>query len=404
VNVPGFIARRYLLAKKSRNIINLINGISILGILVSTAALVVLLSIFNGIEDMVLKLYTDFDPAITIRSAKAKTFNETFIDLDQIQAIEGVEMISRALEEVVILKHEQKWVHAKMLGIDSTFITMAKIEEHLIDGDPILYEGDIPLAIFGAGVLDKLNGYIPHHNYGREQIIFHVPLRDGKFRPGRNPLNIRHVDVSSRVNYNREVNYQYVVVPFDLARELLNYDHDISSIFIHPKPGVNLQRLKTRIANYLGSDFEVKTNFEKNELIFKTSQSERVIVFIILLFIFLLSSVNLIASLIMMYVEKRKDMKTLSAMGASQQMIFRIFFFQGLMISGVGIFMGLVIGYTICFAHLQFGIVEMPNSGGEYLPLKVTAKDALFIMTSVSLLGFLASYLPSKYLTSRTNL
>jgi lipoprotein-releasing system permease protein len=91
-------------------------------------------------------------------------------------------------------------------------------------------------------------------------------------------------------------------------------------------------------------------------------------------------------------------------MGASQQMIFRIFFFQGLMISGVGIFMGLVIGYTICFAHLQFGIVEMPNSGGEYLPLKVTAKDALFIMTSVSLLGFLASYLPSKYLTSRTNL
>lgn len=404
MNVPGFIARRYLLAKKSRNIINLINGISVLGILVSTAALVVLLSIFNGIEDMVLKLYTDFDPAITIRSAKAKTFNETFIDLDQIQAIEGVEIISRAVEEVVILKHEQKWVHAKMLGVDSTFITMAKIKEHLIDGDPILYDGEVPLAIFGAGVLDKLDGYIPHHNYGREQIIFHVPLRDGKFRPGRNPLNIRPVEVAARVNYNREVNYQYVVVPFDLARELLNYDHDISSIFIHAKPGVNLQRLKTAIAQHLGADFEVKTNFEKNELIFKTSQSERVIVFIILLFIFLLSSVNLIASLIMMYVEKRKDMKTLSAIGASQHMIFRIFFFQGLMISGVGIIMGLAIGYAICFAHLQFGIVEMPNSGGEYLPLKVTTKDALFIITSVSLLGFLASYLPSKYLTSRTNL
>jgi lipoprotein-releasing system permease protein len=375
--------------------------ISVFGITISTAALVILLSAFNGIEDMVIKLYSDFDPDITIRSAKAKTFNQDFIDLEAIQEISGVKTISRALEEVVILKHEQKWVHAKMLGVDSAFLTMAKVEEHLIDGKPILYDGDQPLAIFGAGLLDKLDGYIPSGDFSREQITFHVPLREGKIRPGRNPLNIRVVGVSSRVNYNREVNYQYVVVPYSLANELLQYDKDITAVFISADQGQKLQALKGRIQDYLGHDFEVKTNFEKNELIFKTSQSERMIVFFILIFIFILSSFNLIASLAMLFVEKKKDISTLYAIGANKRTIFQIFFFEGLMISGRGVLFGLILGYLVAFAQIYFGILEMPNSGGDFFPMKTTWSDAFFITISVSLLGFLASYLPTKYLVEK---
>jgi lipoprotein-releasing system permease protein len=375
--------------------------ISVFGITISTASLVILLSAFNGIEDMVIKLYSDFDPDITIRSAKAKTFNQDFIDLEAIQEISGVKTISRALEEVVILKHEQKWVHAKMLGVDSAFLTMAKVEEHLIDGKPILYDGDQPLAIFGAGLLDKLDGYIPSGDFSREQITFHVPLREGKIRPGRNPLNIRVVGVSSRVNYNREVNYQYVVVPYFLANELLQYDKDITAVFISADQGQKLQALKGRIQDYLGHDFEVKTNFEKNELIFKTSQSERMIVFFILIFIFILSSFNLIASLAMLFVEKKKDISTLYAIGANKRTIFQIFFFEGLMISGRGVLFGLILGYLVAFAQIYFGILEMPNSGGDFFPMKTTWSDAFFITISVSLLGFLASYLPTKYLVEK---
>lgn len=375
--------------------------ISVFGISISTAALVILLSAFNGIEDMVIKLYSDFDPDITIRSAKAKTFNQDFIDLEALQQIDGVQSISRALEEVVILKHEQKWVHAKMLGVDSTFLTMAKMDEHLIDGETILYDAEEPLAIFGAGLLDKLDGYIPSGNFSRELITFHVPLREGKIRPGKNPLNIRVVSVSSRVNYNREVNYQYVVVPFSLSNELLQYDQDVTALFVAGKEGQNLQRLKEKIKNYLGPDFEVKTNFEKNELIFKTSQTERMIVFFILIFIFILSSFNLIASLAMLFVEKKKDISTLYAMGATKKTIFQVFFFEGLMISGRGVVIGLILGYAVAFAQIYFGILEMPNSGGDFFPMKTTWSDAFFIVVSVSLLGFLASYLPTKYLVEK---
>jgi lipoprotein-releasing system permease protein len=375
--------------------------ISVFGITISTAALVILLSAFNGIEDMVIKLYSDFDPDITIRSAKAKTFNQDFIDLEALQQIDGVQSISRALEEVVILKHEQKWVHAKMLGVDSSFLTMAKMDEHLIDGEIILNDANEPLAIFGAGLLDKLDGYIPSGNFSRELITFHVPLREGKIRPGKNPLNIRVVSVSSRVNYNREVNYQYVVVPFSLANEMLQYDQDVTALFVAGKDGQNLQRLKDKIKNYLGPDFEVKTNFEKNELIFKTSQTERMIVFFILIFIFILSSFNLIASLAMLFVEKKKDISTLYAMGATKKTIFQVFFFEGLMISGRGVVIGLILGYAVAFAQIYFGILEMPNSGGEFFPMKTTWSDAFFITISVSLLGFLASYLPTKYLVEK---
>lgn len=399
MSVARFIARRYFKAKKSKNIINLITKISVFGITISTAALVILLSAFNGIEDMVLRLYSDFDPDITIKSARAKTFDQSFLSMEELMKIPGVDAISRGIEEVVILKHESKWVHGKMLGVDSSFLEMAKIEEHLIDGEAILFDGNQPLAIFGAGLLDKLDAYIPLHDFGREQILFHVPLREGKFRPGRNPLSIERVDVAGRVNYNREVNYQYAIVPFELARDLLKYDNDVSALFVQAKKGTSLNQLKSEIQSFTGDDFEVKTTFEKNELIFKTSQSERIIVFIILLFIFILSSVNLIASIVMLFVEKKKDMKTLAALGAHRSVIFKVFFYEGLMISGRGVVLGLTIGYVVCLLQIQFGFLEMPNSGGEFFPMKVTFSDGMFIVFSVALLGFLAAFIPSRYLT-----
>lgn len=401
MNVARFIARRYSKAKKSRNVIHLISMISVVGIAISTAALVILLSAFNGIEQMVVKLYTDFDSSLAIRSAKAKTFNQHFIDIDKIVELPEISDVSRALEEVVILKKEDKWLHAEMIGVDTSFLRMSKMNRHIVDGEPTFYIDGEPQAIFGAVLLDKLDGFIPNSEHFREQITFNVPLREGKIRPGKNPLNVRRIDVSARMNFNREVNAENVLVPYELARELLEYEDDITALYLEVNDGVNLNRVKKKVQEIVGDDFEVKTHFEKNELIFKTSQSERLIIYFILIFIFILASFNLIASIVMLFVEKKHDISTLFSMGADRQFIFKVFFYQGLMIVGRGVVAGLVIGYLVTFAQIYFGLITMPSVPGEHFPMHATLTDTFAIVLSVTVLGFIITYFPTRILINK---
>lgn len=401
MNVARFIARRYFKAKTSLNVINLISKISVGGIAISVAALVILLSAFNGIEQMVIKLYSDFDSSLTIRSAKAKTFNQNFLEIENITQVKGVINLSRAIEEVVILKHEDKWVHAKMIGVDTTFLSMTKMKHHLVDGEALLYRVDEPQAIFGAVLLDKLGGYIPVSEHLREQIIFNAPLREGKIRPGKTPLNVRAVDVSARMNFNREVNAESVVVPYELAQELLEYNEDISAIYLEVNEKVNLNKVKKEVQALVGADFEVKTHLEKNELIFKTSQSERLIIYFILVFIFILASFNLIASIVMLFVEKKNDVATLISIGADKNTIRNIFFYEGLLIVARGAIIGLFIGYIVTFSQIQFGLVAMPSVPGESFPMFATWTDATLILFTVGLLGVVISYFPTNVLMKR---
>ncbi len=376
--------------------------ISVAGITISTAALVILLSAFNGIEDVIIKLYSEFDPAISIRSERSKTFNQHFIDADKLAETEGVSHVIRAVEEVVILKKDKKWVHAKMIGVDTLFLQTANVANHMVDGEPFLYDNKgKPYALFGAGLLDKLDGYIPFAEGMFEHITFYVPLREGRLRPGKNPLSVERVPVAGRINYNREVNSEHVLVPYSLGKKLLEYGDDITAFYIAIDSPNQLQRVKERLQAIIGEDFTVQTYLEKNELIFKTSQTERIIVFFILVFIFILASFNLIASITMLFVEKRPDIKLLYSIGATKKKVFNIFFYKGLMISFRGVFIGLILGYVVVFSQLLIGIVEMPGSPGDPFPIKITWQDAVFILGAVSLLGVLVSYLPTKYLVHK---
>lgn len=373
--------------------------ISVVGITISTAALVILLSAFNGIEDMVIKLYTDFDAPLTIRSERSKTFNQSFIDVEGLKKVDGVENVIRAVEEVVILKKDKKWVHAKMIGVDSLFLESAKVADHMVDGEPFLYDEEgKAFALFGASLLDKLDGYIPYVDGMHEHITFYVPLREGKMRPGKNPLSVERVPVAGRINYNREVNSEHVLVPYSLGSRLLQYGDDISAYYVTVKTQENLSKTKERVQSFVGEDFVVQTYLEKNELIFKTSQTERIIVFFILVFIFILASFNLIASITMLFVEKRADIKMLYNIGAQKKDIFKIFFYKGLMISFRGVVFGLLLGYAVALSQQFFGFIKMPGAPGDFFPVKITFNDALFIVTAVTILGFLVSYIPTKYL------
>lgn len=380
--------------------INWITRISVIGITVITAALIILLSAFNGIEVMIDRLYSEFDTDITIRAKMGRTFNEQRIDLEGLLKIQGVQNVSRAIEEVVILKHEKKWVNADMFGVDPMFLEQTRMADHMVDGLPLLKTNEEEFGLIGATLLDKLDGFIPQ-NVGHESLICYVPKRKLKLGPGKNPFKTKVVKLAGRVNFNREVNAQSFIVPINVAKELMEYSDQISAIYVNCEADFDKDVVKARIQESLGDDFVVKTNYEKNELIYKTSKSEKIIVLIILLFIFILAAFNLVASLTMLFVEKVENIHTMLSFGANRKTIFKIFFYEGLLIAGKGIFFGFLIGYAIAFSQISFGIVVMPNSAGEPFPMSVSLFDGLLIFVLVSFLSILFSYFPVKYLIRR---
>jgi len=369
----------------------------VIGIAAITAALIILLSAFNGIEMMIDRLYSEFDSEITIRPKEGKTFNENQITAKDFLDIPGVIRYSRVVEEVVILKHEKKWVNANLIGVDSSFLQMANMKDHMVDGGTFLKLEGEDYGLIGATLLDKLGGFIPQ-NLGFETLTCYVPKRDIKIRFGKNPFSMQLIKIAGRINYNREVNAQQIIVPLGMSRNLMGYTNQLSAYYIECNRKMDREVIKSKVQNLVGKDFVVKTNYEKNELIYKTSKSEKLIVLVILLFIFVLAAFNLVASLTMLFVEKLENIKTMIGYGASQSFIFKIFFFEGLLIAGKGIFIGAIIGYAVCLAQINFEFITMPNSGGEAFPMKLSFWDGTLILSLVVLLSVLFSYLPVKFL------
>lgn len=381
--------------------INLITRISVVGIATTTAALVILLSAFNGIETMIEKLYSEYDTDITVRVKKGKSFHENRLDFDEISEVEGVSSYSRVVEDVVILKHEKKWANAKMIGVETSFLQMTNMADHMVAGVSKLNQETTSVALIGASLLERLGAYIP--NLENEFITCYAPKRDIRIRPGKSPFYSQVIPLSGSINFNREVNSESFIVPITLGKELLGYDDQITAVYINAKPEIDNEQLKNELKQIVGDDFTVKTNFEKNEIIYMTSKSERFIVAIILVFIFILAAFNLVASLTMLFFEKLGNIKTMKSIGASKTLIFRIFFFEGLLIAGKGVFFGLLFGYAICFVQQQYGLIAMPNSNGEAFPIAVSLMDGVIIFTIVSVLSAIFSYFPVKYLIQKNS-
>lgn len=367
------------------------------GISITTAALVILIAAFNGIEKMVEQLYSEYDSNLTIRSTKGKTFDESTLNIRAIQKTEGVDLTSKAIEEIVVLKHEQKWVNARMIGVEPSFLKMSNMPIHMVDGFPTLDENGSPMALIGATLLDKLNGFIPK-NTGYETVDAYFPKRSAKIGNFSNPFNNQILKIAGRVNFNREVNQEAFIIPIALAKANLDYQKDITALYINLKPGFEAEEVKADIQQKIGPKFTVKTHLEKNALIYQTSKSERFIVICILILVFIMAAFNLVASLTMLYIEKKDNIKTMESFGANEQFIFKIFFYEGILIAGKGIIIGLILGYGVCFLQIYGHVLEMPNSGGEPFPINLTWSDAVLVLSLVGILSILASYLPVKYL------
>lgn len=361
--------------------------------------MVIVLSAFNGIESLVHDLYSDFDPHITITSKKGKTVNADFIPIDEIQNIDGVSHISKQIEEIVIIKHGNKWVNGTLLGVEPVFYEMIKLKDHLIQGHTLSKEYK-KSSYIGIGLLNKLDGIIFESN--PERILVYAPARDAKIMRSSNPFKSDAFLIDASINYNREVNSSFLIVPLKAASDLLGYKKDITRLAVNVNDLGNLEKIREEIALLLGSDFEIKTHLEKNELIYKTSKIEKIIVFCILIFIFALATFNMVASLTMLFIEKTPNLKTLKAIGLTERGIFSIFFKQGLLISGSGIVLGLLFGYIIVSIQFFGAFLTLPNSGGEAFPVVMSVTDSLLIVGVTGIIGVLSSWLPVSYLVRKS--
>ena len=384
-------------SSRKKNVITLITRISIIGVCVITTALVILLSAFNGIETMIESLYSEFEPDITVTAKKTKTFNEREISWEELHKLDGIKYLSKGIEEVVVLRHEKKWVNATLVGTENTFLQSIKIKNHALYGKPSFEEENgETYGIIGVGLMEKLKLYL-EDKIDYEQIAIYAPKRNLKISFGKTPFYTDQIKVSCAMNYNREINQEKILFPLKDVRALLNYSDELSHIYIDLNAKNSSEEMKEKISKIVGNKFSVKTNFEKNELIFKTSKSERLIVIFIMVFIFILASFNLVASLTMLFIEKRGNIHALQSMGLTKQNVFKIFFYEGLLISGGGIVLGFVFGYTICLIQQKYSFIQIPGANMPF-PIQFALNDFLLIVFSVSSLSFLFSYLPVKIL------
>ena len=400
MNSSFFIAKRYLFSKKSHNVINLISIISVIGITISTAAMVIVLSAFNGIEGLVLTLFNSFESDIKIEAVHSKTFNRNFIN-QEIYNDGDIINYSEVIEETVIIKHQEQYTFGTIKGVDDSFLKMVKMEEneHLLDGESVLNKKGEAFGLVGVGALQNLGGYIYQVDGQFDYFTVFSPDRNEKIkRNSTSAFDMSKIPIAGTFSYNNNIDETYLIVPISYAKQVLGYDEDISAIEIDFEDDVDLELKKEEIANKLTSDFKVETAYEQNELIYKTSKSEKWLTVILLGFIFFLGTFNMIASLAMLVIEKKDNLKTLSAMGANSSQLQKVFFYVGLLINSLGMLFGLVIGYLICLIQLKVGVLKMDGGMVDNFPVDIHFSDfgMIFIMTLV--IGTLAAYFPSKLL------
>jgi len=400
MNLPLLFARRYLLAKRSTNAINLITLISIVVIAVVTAAMVVVLSAMNGINDLVDKLYSPFDQDITITAAEGKTFERSAVPLDSILALPAVHNSSWTIEENVLLQCGDQQAVATLKGVEPQYLAMSDMATHLYTGKPKLEGAHGPAAILGIGLKVELD--VPLDDGVLEPLEISAPVRGRKLsRDRQQAFEHTAVAVAGSFSLNMDFDSKYALVPIDLADSLLHYRGAVSALELQLAPGMELDRLATALQERLGPGLLVRTRYQKNALMYRTNATEKRITYLLLTFIGLIGAFNIIASLTMMMIEKKQDMRTLMGMGAGGQLVRRIFLYEGLLIVVVGIVAGLVVGGGICWAQQRFGLVPMEGTMVEAFPVKVLWTDLLLVVATVLGIGLLATRVPLRALSRR---
>jgi len=396
-----YIARRYLFAKKSRNAINVISGISVAGVMVGTMALITILSVFNGLEEMVRGIFSTSDSEIRITPVKGKVFTPDTLTLRRLSAVGGVEAWAETLEENALLRYEEQQYIATVKGVSPNYGDVTDLDTAMWDGDfKLISENGRPFAIAGLGVA----------NYLGMRLNFVAPLAiyipDRKAHLTLNPENEfkrKYINLSGIFAVEQEFDSKYVFVPIDFARELMGYTTEVTAIEVRLKAGADLKKTQKEIQGVMGRGFLVQNRYEQQEMFYRVMRGERLAIYVILTFILIIASFNIIGSLTMLIIEKERDIRILKSLGADNTLIKRIFIYEGWMISFIGTCIGLAVGFLLCAAQQQFGIVKL--SGESLLidsyPVRMQLTDFILVAVTVMAIGYGAAWYPVHYLSRR---
>jgi lipoprotein-releasing system permease protein len=395
VRLPFFIARRYLFAKKSHNIINIISGISAGGIMVGTMALIIVLSVFNGFEHVIVSLFNTFDPDIRITLVEGKTFHEGDIAADRIKKLNGIVRYTDVLEENALLRCNNKQYFATIKGVSPEFQQSSGLDSMLVEGNMILESKGEPYAVAGRGVAFYL-GLNPLDMVHKLEI--YVPRRGATAARPDQAFNSASLFTSGIFAIQDDFDSKYVLLPIAFTRELLNYTDEVTAVELGLKKGTETEQIQKDLQAIVGPRFKVENRFQQQSTLYSLMKSEKLAVFFILGFILLIASFNVIGSLSMLIIEKKKDIKILGSMGADERLIRRIFLVEGLLVTTLGALTGLILGAGICWVQQHFGLVKLQVSGGSFLidsyPVSMQLFDFVMVFLTVFFIGLAAVILP----------
>jgi len=404
LNFPFYIAKRYLISKKSTNVINLISGITVFGVATGTMALIVILSVFNGLENFVTSQFNSFDPDLKITIAEGKTFDSENSKLEKVRKLENVEYYAEVVEENALIKYEDIYHPFVIKGVGDDYEKMTGVDTMMIDGEFKLHMDKTPLAVIGSGV----GGFLSVRLDFSHPLKIYMPKRTGKVKnitqDPTKAFKIRNIYPVGVFSIDQQID-ETIIVPLNFAKELLDYKTEVSAVELKLKEKTNVQKEKKKIQNILGNAFVVKDRYQQKEFMYKIMKSEKLIIFLILTFILLIASFNIIGSLTMLILDKKKDIETLRSMGASMKLIKKIFLFEGWIISFVGVIFGLILGALLCWAQTEFELVKLQGDADTlYItayPVKMQLLDFLYVLITVFFIGFIASWYPVKYITKK---
>ena len=393
MNLPVFIAKRYLFAKKSHNVINLISGFAVIAVATGTMALIVVLSAFNGLENLVISLFNSFDPDIKITAKTGKTFDHNDFPIEELKKLEGVAFYTEVLEESALIKYRDQQYIATIKGVGADFVKMSGVDSMMTDGQFVLEEHERSFAIVGQGIAYSLSISV---NDLFNPMTIYVPKRGVKTSiNSTDAFKLKKIQAGGIFSIQKDFDVEYVIVPINFARDLLQYDSEVSAIEIGVTKGADTEDIQQQITQIIGEDYHVNNRYQQHAFLYKIMKAEKWAVFLILSFIAILAAFNSVASITMIILDKKKDIGILGAMGAESQSIKKIFLTEGLLISLIGNVSGLLLGAGICYAQSTFEIIKFEgNFVADAIPVTMYFTDFLYVFLTVFAIGFLAALLP----------
>lgn len=405
MNLPFYIAKRYLFSKKKHNAINIISGVSVCGVALATLALVCTLSVFNGFQDMVASFFTAFDPELKITVREGKVFDSADERIRAVRMLPEVELSTETLEENAMVQYKDRQAMVVLKGVEDNFEQLTSIDSILYGaGQFLLHDSIVNYGVMGVELVsalgtglqfvDPLHVYIPKRN---AKVNMAQPgtsfNRDYLYSPG----------VVFAVN-QQQYDSKYILTSLDFLRHLLDYSTEVSAIELKLKPGVQTASVQKKIEELLGDGYVVQNRYQQQADVFRIMEIEKLISYLFLTFILMIACFNVIGSLSMLILDKKEDVMTLRNLGADDRLISRIFLFEGRLISLLGAVAGIVLGLLLCFIQQEYGLISLGGSGAfvvDAYPVSVHAGDVLLVFVTVLAVGFLSVWYPVHYLSKR---